>query len=149
MAEVLFYHLTLRPLESVLPDLLEKCLARGWRATVQTSSPERCAHLDAHLWTYRDEAFLPHGTSADGPAESQPVFLTAGPENPNDSNVRFLVDRAVPPDLSPYRRAVFLFDGHDPEALAEARAQWTAAKEAGHEITYWQQTEQGGWARKA
>ena len=35
MTEVLFYHLEQRPLESVLPDLLQRSLERGWRAIVQ------------------------------------------------------------------------------------------------------------------
>ena len=35
MTEVLFYHLQSQPLERVLPELLEKCLERKWRAVVQ------------------------------------------------------------------------------------------------------------------
>ena len=55
MAEVLFYHMTESRLEEALPDLLEKCLARGWRVVVQSTSPERADALDAHLWTYRGQ----------------------------------------------------------------------------------------------
>lgn len=149
MADVLFYHLTRQPLEEVLPGLLETCLKRDWRVVVQAGTPERCQALDALLWTYRDDSFLPHGTSADGHEAAQPVFLTCGEDNPNGAHVRFLVDRAVPPDLSPYQRGVFLFDGGDPEAVMEARGQWKAAKTAGHDITYWQQGESGRWEKKA
>ena len=35
------------------------------------------------------------------------------------------------------------------QALAIARDQWRAVKEAGHEATYWQQDERGRWQRKA
>ncbi|WP_186389289.1 MULTISPECIES: DNA polymerase III subunit chi [unclassified Stappia] len=149
MSEVLFYHLTRRPLEEVLPGLLETCLTRGWRCVVQTGSRERCEALDSWLWTYRDDAFLPHGTSADGHAAAQPIYLTDGEENPNGAVVRFLVDRASPPDLTPYQRGVFLFDGQDPEAVADARRHWKAMKDAGHDITYWQQNEAGRWEKKA
>ena len=131
MAEVLFYHLERQPLDRVLPELLEKCLQRDWRAVVQLGSEERLEALDSHLWTYRDDAFLPHGTAADGHVEAQPVYLTDGEENPNGAVVRFLVDRASPPDLTPYQRGVFLFDGQDPEAVADARRHWKAMKEAG------------------
>ena len=72
MTEILFYHLEHRPLERVLPELLEKCLERGWRAVVQTAEQERLEALDTQLWTYRDIAFLPHGTAADGAPERQP-----------------------------------------------------------------------------
>ena len=149
MTEVLFYHLTLRPLEEVLPGLLEKCLEREWRVVVQTGSDERVSALDSLLWTYRDDSFLPHAASGEGNEADHPVFLTSKADNPNGASVRFLVDRASPPDLSSYTRAVFLFDGHDPEALSEARSHWKSAKDAGHDITYWQQTERGGWERKA
>jgi DNA polymerase-3 subunit chi len=94
MPEVLFYHLQNQPLERVLPELLEKCLERQWRVVVQLGSEERRDALDAHLWTYRDEGFLPHGTTKDGNAAHQPVWLTTGDENPNGATVRFLADGA-------------------------------------------------------
>lgn len=149
MTEVLFYHLDRQPLERVLPELLEKCLERGWRSVVQLGSEERCEAIDAHLWTYRDEAFLPHGTARDGHADAQPVWLTTRDDNPNGATVRFLADGAELPELSGYARIVMLFDGNDNDAVDRARAAWKAAKAAGHEATYWQQSEHGRWERKA
>ncbi|MEO1106238.1 MAG: DNA polymerase III subunit chi, partial [Pseudomonadota bacterium] len=96
MSEVLFYHLEHQTLDDVLPLLLEKTLARGWRAVVEVSDESVRDHLDRHLWTYRDESFLPHAKQGDGPAERQPVWLTIGPDNPNGAAVCFLADRAVP-----------------------------------------------------
>jgi DNA polymerase-3 subunit chi len=149
MTEVLFYHLETQPLERVLPTLLERCQERGWRVCVQTGSDERRDALDQHLWTYSDAAFLAHGTARDGEPETQPIFLTSAPENPNHATVRFLVDRAEPPDLAAYERAVFIFDGNDADALSEARLQWSAVKAAGHLPTYWQQDDAGRWLKKA
>ncbi len=148
MTEVLFYHLDRQPLERVLPELLEKCLDRGWRTVVQVGSEERRDALDAHLWSYRDEAFLPHGTIKDGNAEGQPVWLTAADDNPNHATVRFLADGADLPDPAGYARVVMLFDGQDPDAVDRARAAWKTAKAAGHDATYWQQSERGRWEKK-
>ncbi len=139
MTEVLFYHLQNQPLEGVLPGLLEKCLERNWRAVVQVGSEERRDALDAHLWTARDDGFLPHGTVKDGHAEAQPVWLTASDDNPNAAEVRFLADGAGIADYGGYRRVVLLFDGNDPDAVERARESWKAAKAAGHDATYWQQ----------
>lgn len=147
--EVLFYHLTHQSLEAALPRLLLKCLERDWTVVVQTGSPERCSALDAHLWTFSDDSFLPHGTRADGHAETQPIFLTSETDNPNAADVRFLVDRATPPPLGGYNRAVYMFDGNDVDALAETRVRWKEAKAEGFDVTYWKQTESGGWERKA
>ncbi len=149
MTEVLFYHLQQSTLEKVLPDLLERSLARGWKAVVQAGSPERVEALDTSLWTYSEDSFLPHGTRADGLPEQQPVFLTAGEENPNDANVLFLVDGAEAGDIAGYTRCVLMFDGRDDEALAHAREQWKRLKAEGHDTTYWQQSDTGRWEKRA
>jgi DNA polymerase-3 subunit chi len=150
MTEILFYHLQRQPIEKVLPPLLEKSLERGWRVVVQASSDERVEALDAHLWTYRDDGFLPHGTARENEAAAQPVLLTTGEHNPNGANVRFLIDgAAMPADPAAYQRIVLLFDGEDPDALSAARGLWTAAKAGNLEATYWQADEQGRWVKKA
>ena len=149
MTELLFYHLERRPLEAVLPRLLEKSLARGWRVVVQSSSEERVEALDAHLWTYRDDSFLPHGSFRESLAGDQPILLTVHDDNPNQATVRFLIDRAPPPaDARAYERIVILFDGEDEEALAEARELWRSKKAEGLEVTYWQCDEHGRWQRR-
>lgn len=149
MTEVWFYHLQGHRLETVLPNLIERSLERGWRVVVQAASEERVEALDAHLWTYRDDSFLPHGTWRETEAEAQPVLLTVHDHNPNAAQVRFLIEGAAIPDAAAdYQRLVLIFDGDDEEAVAAARQRWTAAKEAGHDIAYWQPDEQGRWARK-
>src|ERR1700748_540838 len=121
MTEILFYHLQRQKLEGVLPTLLDKSLERGWRVVVQGSSEERIDALDAHLWTYRDDGFLPHGTWREQEAAAQPVLLTLDEGNPNGASVRFLIDGAsVPPDAASYARIVLLFDGDDEDALKAA-----------------------------
>lgn len=149
MAEILFYHLEPRPLEAVIPLLLEKTLERGWRAVIEVGSRERAEALDSHLWTFRDDSFLPHGLAGEETDALQPVLLTTEPDNPNAANVRFFVDRAVPQSAGNYTRLVYLFSGHDPEAVAEARLAWRALKEAGNALTYWQQDVSGRWEQKA
>jgi DNA polymerase-3 subunit chi len=149
MTEILFYHLKGQSLEQVLPPLLQKSLERGWRVVVEASSDERIDALDAHLWTWRDDAFLPHGTSRDPEAADQPIVLTAGSENPNGAAVRFLVDGAnLTNDTGNYQRIVLLFDGDDPEAVEMARMQWGEAKRNGAEVAYWQADENGRWQRQ-
>lgn len=150
MTEILFYHLQGQKLESVLPTLLEKSLERGWRVAVQGASEERIDALDAHLWTYRDDGFLPHGTWREPDSAAQPVLLTVNEDNPNAATVRFLIEGAAPPpDADSYQRLVLLFDGDDDEAVAAARGHWTAAKTKGFDATYWQPDENGRWVKKA
>ncbi len=148
MTEVLFYHLQNMTLENVLPPLLEKSLERGWRVVVQADSEERADALDAHLWTYREDSFLPHGTWREADAQEHPVVLVVAEGNPNKAHVRFLVDGAgLPDDYALYERVVLVFNGDDDEALATARATWSEGKSKGLDLTYWQMDE-GKWQRR-
>ena len=148
MTEVAFYQLRRTPLERALPEILQKTLARGWRAVVLARSPERVEALNAQLWLHSREGFLPHGSKADGYAERQPVWLTDTEENPNGAEVLVLVDGAEAEGLDRYRRVFDLFDGNDPTTAAAARERWQRAKAAGHAIAFWQQGERG-WEMKA
>lgn len=148
MAEILFYHLEQRPLEEVLPILLEKTLERGWRAVVEVAEPGAQQALDAALWTYRDDSFLPHGTAQSEHAAEQPILIIEGDDNPNNAQLRFFAKGAVPQKVDGYERIVFLFNGHNPEAVTAARQAWKALKDQ-HDLTYWQQEPNGKWVKKA
>jgi len=147
MTEILFYHLESQPLERVLPVLIEKSLERGWKVVVETGSDERAEAIDNLLWTFRDDSFLPHARAGGSEDAAQPVLITTQPHNPNHADVRFFVDRAVPQSGEGYQRIVFMFSGHDPDAVTEARTAWRALRD-GNEVTYWQQ-EAGRWVKKA
>ncbi len=150
MAEVLFYRLGGSPLEAALPDLLEKALARGWRVLVRAGSEAGLAFLDDALWTYRDDAFLPHGLASGAHAARQPVLLTTAGGNPNGAALLMLVlgARAEPAEMAAYARTCLVFDGADPAALAAARDDWRAVVAAGLPAKYWAQ-EDGRWVQKA
>jgi len=147
--EVWFYHLEQTALDQDLPDLLEKTLARGWRALVRSPSPARLEHLDAWLWTYRDDAFLAHGLAEEEENQRQPILLTGGGENLNTAQAVFLLDDAEPGVLDAFERCIVMFDGRDDEAVAKARGRWKAIKAAGHPASYWRQSDAGRWEKKA
>ena len=150
MTEVRFYHLTGGTLEGALPVMLQRTLERGQRALVQAGSEARVEALATHLWTFDDRSFLPHGTAKDGQAAAQPVWITAEDDDPpNGAEVLFLTDGATSGRVGDYALCAVLFDGRDDEALAASRAHWQALKEAGHELTYWQQDDAGRWSQKA
>ena len=149
MTETLFYHLERRSLDAILPGLIERTLERGWRAVIKTESAERADALDNLLWTYDDQTFLPHAQSGDGNPKRQPVLITVEDGNPNEAQVRFLVDGAELEDAAPYDRVVYVFDGHDEDAVSQARAEWQKAKAQGFSVSYWQQDLQGRWQQKA
>jgi DNA polymerase-3 subunit chi len=149
MAELWFYHLERSELTKALPPLLEKCLERGWRALVRGGSAERLDALDAILWTFRDDSFLPHAREGGESDARQPILLTTGVDNPNDAKALFLIDGAEPGDLSQFERACLVFDGRDENALNLARSRWKEAKAAGINASYWRESASGKWEKQA
>ncbi len=148
MTDIGFYHLTRSPLERALPKLLEKAHASGARVVVMAGSAERVEALDQALWTYDPTSFLPHGSARDGVAAAQPIWLTADEENPNQATILVLTDGATSAHVADYARCLEMFDGNDAATVAAARERWRGYDAAGHALTYWQQTEQGGWEKK-
>lgn len=125
--------------------MLEKALAGGRRVVVVAGSAERVATLDAALWIFDDRSFLPHGSARDGDGAEQPIWLTTREENPNRAGMLVLVDGVAAADFAAWPEVCEFFDGRDESAVAAARARWKAAKDAGHALHYFRQTESGGW----
>ncbi len=142
MTQVGFYHLTRTSPDAALPDLLGRTLAAGARAVVLCGTAARVAALDKALWAASSPDWLPHGCARTGHAALQPIWITDRPECPNGARYLFLLD-GQQTDLAAWGRVFDLFDGSDPAAVTAARTRWAAAKAAGCDLTYWQQTEQG------
>jgi len=149
MAEVWFYHLERSGADSVLPELLMKGLDRGLRALVVSPEPERIASLDQHLWTFRDDSFLPHGTIDAPHASEQPVLLSEAERNINSAQLLFCLDGHEPENLEGFQRVLMLFDGGSEPAVARAREVWKRVKQEGAQASYWRQSPDGRWEKKA
>ena len=147
--EVWFYHLERTALDQALPDLLQKTLARGWRALVRSPDAQRIEHLDGWLWSFREDSFLPHGLVDEPQARQQPVLLSTAAENVNEAKALFLLDDAEPGPLDDYERCLILFDGRDEETVTAARRRWSALKSRGHPLSYWRQSAEGKWEKQA
>jgi len=147
--ELWFYHLEQSSVDEVLPELIEKTLSRGWRALVRSPDGERLKALDQLLWTWRDDSFTPHGLAGQGHEDKQPVLLCEGPDNLNDAQCLFLLDRAQPDGFDGFERTIVMFDGHDESAVVAARGLWKQASTAGAAVSYWRQSEAGRWEKKA
>jgi DNA polymerase-3 subunit chi len=152
MTEVLFYHLEKRSLDEVLPGLVERALARGWRVLIQSESAERAQAIDNLLWTWKEDSFLPHAQAGDGDPALQPVLIAVEGGNPNGADVLFLAGGAGHSswqEAAAFVRVVVLFDGRDASALRAARTAWIAVAECGHDATYWKQSADGRWNKQA
>jgi DNA polymerase III subunit chi len=148
VTEIRFYHLEQRRVDQALPPLLERALEEGRRVLVRASSDEMVAALNERLWTYDDASFLPHGASGDGDPMEQPIFLTSDVENPNAATMLVQLSGAEASAADDaFDLVVLLFDGRDETALAHARGEWRRLKDQGRTISYWRESDEGGWER--
>ncbi|ROT98452.1 DNA polymerase III subunit chi [Histidinibacterium lentulum] len=150
MGAAYFYHLTRDPLERTLPVLLEKALAAGWACEVRGRTAAAMDRLDAQLWLWPEEGFLPHGRAGGTEDARQPVLLTAGEAASNGAVCVMAVEGAevAPGEVAALERVCILFDGGDPAAVQVARGQWARLVEAGCAAQYWSQ-EGGRWEKRA
>ena len=149
MAELWFYHLERASVDQALPELLMKLMAQGGRAVICSSEDSRLNHLDSHLWTFRDDSFLPHGLIEAGQSEDQPILLSPSPQNLNQANMLFCLDGVDPGDVDVWDRVIVMFEASDETSVARARALWAAQKKSEIDISYWRQNDMGRWERKA
>ncbi len=138
-------------LDQALPELLEKTLARGWKALMRATERDRVDHLDGWLWSYRRRRLPAARTRrrADGREPRQPVLITLSMENPNGADALFLIDGAEGGEIGGFKRCLVLFDGRDEAAVAGARRNWSGFKASGAAVSYRRQGESGGWRKEA
>ncbi len=150
MGAAYFYHLTRRPLEVVLPQLLERALGQGWRVLVRGRDADRLAALDTAIWTAAEDSFLPHGIAGGDDDARQPILLTVSDAAPGDRACLMAIEGAAvsAEEVGAVERVCVLFDGADPAALDRARAQWRELTRAGASAQYWSE-ESGKWEKKA
>ena len=146
MKEVRFHHLERRRVDEALPGLLERALEGGRRVVVRVSSEEMVAALNERLWTYDDASFLPHGAAGDGDPMSQPIFLTSKVENPNAATMLVKLSSVEPGHGDDaFDLVILMFDGRDEAARAYARSEWRRLKDEGRALSYWRESDEGGW----
>lgn len=149
MTEIRFYHMQTQTLDEVLPRLLVKAYSMEKQIIVRTENDQEAERLNKHLWTFHPQYFLPHGAKKNGNADLQPIWLTAKEENPNEAKILFLTSGTSWDELEQFDLVCELLDGFDAAAIKAGRQRWKAYKDAGHDLTYWQQNEKGGWDKKA
>ena len=151
MTRVDFYHLQRQSLEDVLPKLVSKAYATTQNIKIKIGNEMRIDFINALLWTFDDEAFLPHGCRKDGFPEQQPIWLSPDDDVPNHATLLFLVDGATisTSEAEKFERIFNIFDGNVNSAIEDSRLLWKQFKSASMETYYWQQEENGKWIQKA
>ena len=145
--QVDFYHLTATPLARALPQIAERVVAGGGRLLIVTADDEARTALDAQLWSYAPESFLPHAQAGAGDDTAQPVLIAADVAPANGARHVALTDGVWRDEALTFDRAFHFFDD---DAIQEARAAWRSLADRDDvQRRYWKQNEAGRWEQAA
>ncbi len=136
-----FFRRTHAPLMQALPPLLLRLLRNSSRVLLLAPDDETLNHLNSVLWTFDDNAFVPHGTTHEPYPQHQPLLLQVPPVPQVAANAATCVVLLLPQAdavwqqaLNQYTQVITVFSALDDPAMA--RAAWKLCKDAGHEIDY-------------
>ncbi|ODP36415.1 DNA polymerase III subunit chi [Sphingomonas turrisvirgatae] len=145
--QVDFYHLTTTPVERALPSIAVKVVESGGRLLVVSGDEGQRRQIDASLWTWQADSFLPHAQAGAGDDSLQPVLIGEAVDPANGARFVALIDGVWRDEALAFDRAFHFFDG---ERIAESRAAWKAlADRQGVERRYFKQDENGRWGQAA
>lgn len=147
MTEIAFYHCTTTPLPQALAGILEKILKQDKRALVVVPDQARLQFYDDFLWSYREEAFLPHGTKRDGFAIDQPIWLSQDDYPANNATYAIYLEGALTANPQNYERVFHLFDGLNDDQVQLARDAWKNYKEQQFDLVYYRQGPDASWQK--
>jgi DNA polymerase-3 subunit chi len=151
MIDIGFYQLAQRRAEAVLPQLVTKALAAGHRLLITAPDSGQLERLDAALWDFSPDSFVPHGLALAldaGGAATQPVLLAPDCDwSINAADCLVQIGGDLPDDLAGLTRVLFLFDA---ENLETARARWrVVAKADAVRPAYWRENDKGRFEKAA
>jgi DNA polymerase-3 subunit chi len=115
-------------------QLLEKAYENKQRVYVHTTSAQESERLDALLWTYRDDSFIPHELYRQRPADNNSPPIQIGHDNsPELAGVLLNLSRDVPPFYSQFEHIIEIVFS-DPVVQQLARVRYKHYRDQGHEI---------------
>ena len=113
--------------------LAEKAWRLGHRVFVHTESVEHARRLDALLWTFRQDSFVPHAIAHGSATGGEPIVIGDGREPDGTVDVLINLTDHVPLCAEHSGRVAEIVAA-DNEARAAGRARYRRYLDAGHPI---------------
>jgi len=121
---------------------------RRWRALVKLPQ-DKLSEMDDHLWTFRDDSFLPHGRDTEPMGDWQPILLSSDLESAKGFDAVFLLGGMDVREAEEASRVMVMINGRSEADVTSERRRWKKLKETGASLSYYQQNSQGRWEKKA
>jgi len=132
MARVTFYDIAPEHTLALAAKLAQAAWDKDKRLLIRVSDPQAARALDDHLWTFRDESFVPHevydGALADARAR---IVITTRDERPIEADILLQLAPAELGFATGFDTVIDLVDHGDEARLAASRQRFRAWSDAG------------------
>lgn len=115
----------------VAARLADKAFQRGHRIYINATDEGQAGELDALLWSFRPDSFVPHGLQGQENADVIAIGWGQEPTNHNDLLINLQLE--IPPFFSRFQRVAEVVT-QDPSSLAALRASWKFYQERGYQL---------------
>ncbi|MFI0474427.1 DNA polymerase III subunit chi [Halomonas sp. HMF6819] len=137
MARIDFYILQDTTLEARLAfacKLADTIHRKGYRLHLHCEDQALAEQADDALWTFRDDAYLPHAIEGSDLAASVPITLGFGElPSPREETALLNLHPEIPEGIERFTRVAEIINQHQ-QVLIAKRACWQRYKELGHEV---------------
>ncbi len=146
--DINFYHFLYGDFDKTVANLINKIYESSLQVVLLLESPEQLNTYNNLLWRFSQKSFIPHGSSQEGFASEQPVWLTTKIENPNNSDIIVSLANVIVDNDAPFKKILEVFNGKDHDKVHNARIRWKHYKENCNNMKYWSQDSNGKWLQK-
>ncbi|WP_447926908.1 DNA polymerase III subunit chi [Vreelandella sp. EE27] len=137
MARIDFYILQDTTLEARLAfacKLADTIYRKGYRLHLHCEDQALAQQADDALWTFREDAYLPHAIEGSDMAASVPITLGFGAlPTPAEETALLNLHPDIPEGIERFTRVAEIINQHQ-QVLVTKRACWQRYKELGHEV---------------
>lgn len=137
MARIDFYILQDTTLEARLAfacKLAETIHRKGYRLHLHCEDQALAEQADEALWSFREDAYLPHAIEGSDLAASVPITLGFGElPAPREETALLNLHPDIPDGIERFTRVAEIINQHQ-QVLVTKRACWQRYKELGHEV---------------
>ena len=150
MTQIIFYSTAPLQVEKTLFTLLEKSLEKGNKSLLLFKDKEKCLSINEQLWTYKQNAFLPHISEDDQIYDNIdiPVYLSTKNENPFKAELLFSIDGFLPDNIDHFERVIIIIDVNDEILNEKYKNYYLDINKNFEDIVFYKSDDNGKWIEK-
>ena len=134
-----FYNSSHRNVVADISWLIEKLFKEKNRILVCCKDQETVEVIDAFLWAYREEQFIPHSIATKEKNSIYPILITTDIHEDYDHNVLLALGGVLikEKDWRKFAKAYYFFDDQENKEKVNAREMWKNFSELNIVCKYW------------